>query len=729
VTSVDPAQIGPYRILRRLGGGGMGHVYLAASASGRAVAVKVIRPEFSAEPGFRRRFRAEVDAARAVSGAFTTPVVDADPDGQPPWLATAYVAGPSLQEAVRADGPLPEQSLRVLGAGIAEALLAVHRAGLIHRDLKPGNILLAGDGPRVIDFGISRALDATSHTVDGEILGSAGYMSPEHAAGLDLTPASDVFSFGAVLAYAARGEGAFGTGPFQVLLFRALHEAPQLDRVPPALADLVAACLHKDPGQRPPVDWLARQLAGTPGVSGWLPPNLRNAVWQREQEQTVAIAAARRPVVSRRAVLIGGSALLTAGVAAGAYAILAPSRGTPAAPQLAWTGTLPNPDVGPYQSASGNTTLVCASLTEVHAFDLITGHALWNDAGAGDTSIFGDAERIYPVRDDGKVYALDQRTGRQLWVSAPSGNEAPTAVLSSRGTLVVRDNQRRLYAVDAATGDPRWTHQSPSSSYQQDGVTANGLLISHGSSSYEQWKQAGGGYGRNLGSHYALSMDTGEVRWSKDKPLEGVCVPPVGDVLYAVDDKNTMVALRAAGGDPVWESPTRYSSTGVVGFLGTITLHGDTLVCFPSTGFQGSKGSIISAFDVATGRALWTLDTPESSGLAVRGQTLCYFDNGLKAVDLRTGQARWTAGADLAPKLQFLWEAGGLFLAGTLDDANGQGGLYGWDAATGQQVWHYPVVTNAGDTTRWNAAEVGGYLVASYAGTMFAFRLAGNAPA
>ena len=197
-----------YRLLRRLGTGGMGRVYLGQSPSGQLVAVKLIRPELADDPGFRQRFAQEVSTARRVSGAFTAPVVDADPDGARPWLVTAYVEGPSLADAVEERGAMPLDSLLVLAAGLAEGLGAVHRAGIIHRDLKPSNVLLAQDGPRIIDFGISRAADSAGLTNGGGVVGSPGFMSPEQAEGGTVGPATDIFSLGGVLAYRGDREGA-----------------------------------------------------------------------------------------------------------------------------------------------------------------------------------------------------------------------------------------------------------------------------------------------------------------------------------------------------------------------------------------------------------------------------------------------------------------------------------------------------------------------------------------
>lgn len=257
----DPRQVGRYRITGRLGAGGMGQVYLGQSPSGRLVAVKVVRPELAQDPGFRRRFAHEVAAARRVTGFFTAALVDADPDCPSPWLATAYVPGMALDEAVAAHGPWPVQSVRALGAGLAEALEAIHAVGLVHRDLKPSNVLIAPDGPRVVDFGISVAVEATALTRTGVIVGTPGFMAPEQLIGQPVTPATDVFAFGAVLTYAATGVGPFGTGSAQMLNFRIAYEEPDLARLPPQGLEIVARCLAKDPDLRPSVTALIEELA------------------------------------------------------------------------------------------------------------------------------------------------------------------------------------------------------------------------------------------------------------------------------------------------------------------------------------------------------------------------------------------------------------------------------------------------------------------------------------
>ena len=243
-------RIGGYVVEAKLGEGGMGTVYLARSRGGRAVAVKVAKPELASDPEFRARFRAEVTAARAVGGFHTAPVVNADPDGDPPWLATAYIPGPTLTSLLKTNGPMGEDGLRRLGAALAEALEAIHACGLVHRDLKPGNIIMAADGPRVLDFGIARAIEYTRMTATGASFGTPGFLAPEQALGHEVTGAADVFALGAVLT-AAAGGAAWGDGTPMSLMYRAVHQPPDLSALPTALRSLVASCLAKDPSARP----------------------------------------------------------------------------------------------------------------------------------------------------------------------------------------------------------------------------------------------------------------------------------------------------------------------------------------------------------------------------------------------------------------------------------------------------------------------------------------------
>ncbi|MGW7078755.1 serine/threonine-protein kinase [Streptomyces sp. NPDC054866] len=280
----DPQRIGAYRLLARLGAGGMGHVYLARSDRGRTVAVKLVREELAEQEEFRNRFRQEVQAARRVGGAWTAPVLDADTDATIPWLATGYVAGPSLQSVISHDhGPLPERSVKILAAGLANALKDIHAAGLIHRDLKPSNVLVTIDGPRVIDFGIARALETVTDgglTRTGALVGSPGFMAPEQVRGDRITPACDVFCLGSVLAYAATGALPFGTANSGVhaLMFRIAQEEPDLEALPEELAELVGDCLRKNPADRPTLEQVLERTGAedTLGDGGrtrdpWLP--------------------------------------------------------------------------------------------------------------------------------------------------------------------------------------------------------------------------------------------------------------------------------------------------------------------------------------------------------------------------------------------------------------------------------------------------------------------------
>ena len=263
----DPRRIGPYWLEGRLGSGGMGDVYLGRSPGGRHVAIKVIRAELAADAEFRARFAREVTSMRKVSGIFTVAVVDADLHGPTPWLATSYVAGPSLADEVEDHGPLPPGVVLMLAAGLAEGLVAIHSAGLVHRDLKPSNVLLAEDGPRLIDFGISRSMDSSALTSTGMVIGSPGFMSPEQARGREAGPPSDIFSLGALLAFAATGREPFGSGPSEALLSRVVSGEPDIDDVPRQVRPLVERCMIKDPRRRPTAAQLLAELSTAQSVT------------------------------------------------------------------------------------------------------------------------------------------------------------------------------------------------------------------------------------------------------------------------------------------------------------------------------------------------------------------------------------------------------------------------------------------------------------------------------
>ncbi|RLU85053.1 serine/threonine protein kinase [Streptomyces griseocarneus] len=256
----DPRVVGSFRLHRRLGAGGMGVVYLGSDRRGQRVALKVIRPDLAEDQEFRSRFAREVQAARRIRGGCTARLVAADLDADRPWFATQYVPGPSLHDKVNEEGPLSAAQTASIGAALAEGLLAVHDAGVVHRDLKPSNILLSPKGPRIIDFGIAWAVGASTLTHVGTAVGSPGFLAPEQVRGAAVTPATDVFALGATLAYASTADSPFGQGSSEVMLYRVVHEEPQLMAVPDALAPLIHACLAKDPEDRPSTLQLSLRL-------------------------------------------------------------------------------------------------------------------------------------------------------------------------------------------------------------------------------------------------------------------------------------------------------------------------------------------------------------------------------------------------------------------------------------------------------------------------------------
>ncbi|MFJ8659943.1 serine/threonine-protein kinase [Streptomyces sp. NPDC093795] len=379
----DPTTVAGYRLAARLGAGGMGKVYLSYTPGGRPVAIKLIRPEFGEDAEFRRRFAQEVRSAQRVQGLFTAPVIDADPEGAQPWLATAYVPGPSLADAVVTHGALPVETVLLLVAGMAEALHVIHGAGIVHRDLKPSNVLLASDGPRVIDFGIAHAADATSLTGSGVTIGTPSFMAPEQAAGRKVTPATDIFALGQVAAYAATGAPAFGEGTSHGVLYRIVHEEPDLSAVPERLSELVTRCLAKDPEARPTLAEVIRlcQEANAATVlrrpEDWLP----GAVSAEITARAAAPAPVQTPPPPSTAPAAGYSPTAPSGptapavgyaptAPAAAYAPTAPATpAPPTAPPGAYgppAGQQPPPHPGPYRTPVSHPAP--AHATPAHAY-------------------------------------------------------------------------------------------------------------------------------------------------------------------------------------------------------------------------------------------------------------------------------------------------------------------------------------------------------------------------
>ncbi|MFC8013062.1 protein kinase domain-containing protein [Streptomyces cinereoruber] len=668
----DPPRIGPYALLGRLGAGGMGAVYLGRSPGGRTVAVKLIRPEL-ADEAFRARFRAEVTAARAASGAFTAPVVDADPDGPVPWMATAYVPGVSLGRAVAAHGPLPEDALRALAAGIAASLETVHAAGLTHRDLKPGNVLLALDGPHLIDFGIARAVDGTALTATGMILGTPAYMSPEQAVAGPVGPASDVFSLGSTLAFAARGAGLFDGGAPTDVLRRVVYEEPDLSGVPEGLRLLVAACLAKRPEDRP----TPRQIVGivergaAPRTSGaWLPPAL--------------IA-----MIEEAASVLAPSVTPTPPPPPAPAAPPAPPAGAPATgPTLPFPPPVPAaPPAPPAVPDPGRRRLVLFGLAGGAAALAGggTGLGLWLAGDGGDD----------PKKADGKPQAGKQQTGpaltdperplgtkttaKPLWTAPVS---EPLVQLLREGDTIVALSTKNMWAFDG-TGRKKWgplAHPAELST----GAYGGGLVATVGGGTvYGVMRQGASGLSQVL---RAVRLDTGAEAWTVPLPYETsnqVSVVGMLDGRVYVDGtastggfdpKNPKKGFTIASGPFVWslDPATRKGWQVILTDPEVKYPQGQLLV--PSSGtslFWASRqtdGSAqkIAALDVRTRKLLWEQPSPGAEAAA-----------GSYDVLLQGRHTPWRDGPYVS--------AGGLFLH--VSDR-----LHAVDPANGNVVWSSPEV-------------------------------------
>lgn len=407
LASDDPSTLGRYRVQSRLGAGGMGRVLLGVDDTGRRVALKIVHTELAADPGFRERFRREVQMAASAPAWFTAPVLDADPDAERPWLATAYVEGPSLQSYVTTQGPLGEPGVAALAVRMADGLVALHAVGLVHRDLKPSNVLLADDGPRLIDFGISRAADTTSLTQTGHVMGTPEYMSPEQAGGSrDIGPASDMFAFGSLLVFAASGRSPFAADSAAASLYRISYAEPDLDPLTGRVREAVHACLTKDPAGRPtasqvrgllraadaearadataalpaplslskgPAQDPSPTLVGVPAPSAPVPLDVvpTGAGWPAEMPPAGTypvhdVPAYGSPPQARRRpwlipVAVAVAVLLLAGVGLAAYLLVGNSRGnTVAAPPAPSATDAPSPAAGPSTDPTAGATIIDA---------------------------------------------------------------------------------------------------------------------------------------------------------------------------------------------------------------------------------------------------------------------------------------------------------------------------------------------------------------------------------
>ncbi|MCT2592429.1 PQQ-binding-like beta-propeller repeat protein [Streptomyces sp. N2-109] len=685
----DPRQVGRYRIVARLGAGGMGRVFLGRSPGGRAMAVKVVREELAEDAGFRRRFAREVAAARRVTGVFTAAVVDADLEGSPAWLATEYVPGMSLGQAVVEHGAWPEAGVLALGAGLAEALEVIHAAGIVHRDLKPSNVLLAPDGPRVIDFGISVTDEVSVLTGTGMVIGTPGFMSPEQlASGGQVGPASDVFALGAVLAFAATTSGPFGTGAPHALHYRIVHEEPDLSGLPPVLGSVVARCLAKEPPERPAVGVLLEELAQALrdaghepsrlySEHGWLPQPVALAL--HEQSSTGAALAPHRPLEqsaeepgSAPGPAVAHDAPTRSGRAAGpdpahpptALGLPAPeTTSVPPVPVLppAPPPAVPSPAVPGAGGGPGRTrrqVLLAAAALGTAGIGF-TGWRLLGGTGSessGDSSGQGSGGNGARGR---KV-----KGGTERWSIA--GSTMP-GILSVVDDAVYRISADGLSAFETATGRKRWTFPFPVEDvYPPPAVVDDTVYL---------------GLDDKL---HILDAATGQERRAPRIMGAGIWSLSAADgTLYVNVGERGLQALHPATGEELWTYP--FSPDGEGGTHSLPVAADGTVYVFSG----GRSDATLHAVDTSTGRKRWTHPANDAYNFlpaVASGDGTVYFpakDDTLYAVDAVSGEQRWTFTTKGLPY--------GAFVAdGMVYVHESEGSVYALDGTSGKQRWSFP---------------------------------------
>jgi outer membrane protein assembly factor BamB len=664
LTATDLRTVGEFRLLAKLGSGGMGQVFLASSLAGRIVAVKVINAELCKDPEFIQRFRNEAEAAARVSGWYTAPVVAVGVYDNPPWLATAFVSGPSLDEIVTQRGPLPLPAVWRLAGGLAEALRAIHATGLVHRDLKPANVLLALDGPRVIDFGIARAVTDTGLTATGAIIGTLSFMSPEQAQAQVTGPASDIFSLGSVLAFAASGSPPFSGGPgtsSASVLFGIVHGEPDLRAVPPDVRGLIEACLAKDPRQRPDLGRVAaystaaaERLGLSPaafwphGVAGVIQAQQAALTAQIEALQLASAThvegawnrngvstdpsrrAAPAPTwppesgggtganglpiprhsgmprgTSRRGLLIGAGVGGIA-VVGGAVGWALNSRPAASASPPARTGNNPpvtSPSLRGYYGAGPPRKAL---------WRFPTGNAVNANPGAAN-------RMVYVGSTDNNLYAVNAATGQRAW-SYPAG--AVTAAPEVVGDVVcLSTSTGHFYALRAATGTRAWDLGSSTPAiYKRTWAVNGGSVILAGETVPPQ--------------AYDAATGTKGVRFRTQEPYV-LALSAAGGVLYVLDAAGVLYAFDAAAGTETWRK--RLLSTDDLPVTG-LTVGGSRV-------YMGTQSGTLYAINAATGRVVWTYHPGNGmlSGLAVAGGVVYVKDNGgtLHAISGPSGRRVW----------------------------------------------------------------------------------------
>lgn len=684
----DPESIGGYTLLGRLGAGGMGVVYLGVSASGRQVAVKLVHGLYAQEEEFRTRFRQEIAAARRVSGAFTAPVVDADPDADQPWMATLYVPGLSLAEVVKKDGPLSGRELRALGLGLTEALRDIHRAGLVHRDLKPANVLMTEDGPRVIDFGISRAADNQSLTMTGRVIGTPPFMSPEQLASpRDVTPASDVFSLGSLMVFAAVGTGPFDADSPYMTGYQVMHEPPDLDGVPEALLRIVERCLDKDPAARPELADLHRMFQALPEL-----PELPEL---GESDATAAPKARESAKPRPRPAPWGATT-------ASASAVTRTGKGRRARMLLAGLGTalaVTGLSIGVGVSVSGRDTTTTANATATttaRAASLPDGWRPWRTALRSDVKgVPLDYQTLGCVADKSALFCggtgftvarIDPASGRTLWRTGtrPQGVQ-PIGVRD--GLVYVfedpDDTTRRVVALDAGTGHRRWQRDIDKAA---DPVLYDGGLLTLSSDS----------------SSFVAYGASGKELW-RAPSLDEICAPSaLGGVPYAVCSAGTEpgqapVDLMKLEPGSLTEAATLPRKAAALG-----AVDGQPLFLAPQTakdvyeaGYERPYNALLRVVPETRQVRRIPLARP-LTGAATLVDGIVYFvrSNGsVTAVSADSGRQLWQKMTDMeslsAPAVSATYKR--------VYFSNRFGRLLALDSRTGAEVWRTSALNDPGD--------------------------------
>ncbi|MEV4556641.1 serine/threonine-protein kinase [Kitasatospora sp. NPDC049285] len=674
LTAHDPRRIGPFEVLARLGAGGMGLVYLARSASGRRVAIKTVRSELAEDNLFRVRFAREIAAAKTVGGFYTAAVVDADADAAVPWLATAYVPAPSLEDLVTGCGPLPVGAVRWLTAGIAEALQSIHAAGLVHRDLKPSNVLVVEDGPRVIDFGIAAGVSTTRLTMTNVAVGTPAYMSPEQARdSRSVTGASDVFSLGSLVVFCATGHPPYrGSNPVETV-FQLLRDQPDLSGLPVDLVDLVRACMRPAPEHRPTPAQIQAELAphlfsraDASGEAGdWLPPvalDLIEAKRSSRRPPAAAPAVPPQPLAPpepppSQAAPVGGPGSAVAEVATERMRPHQPPPGRPGG-EVRLPGTQvpigPGPRVEPSAPSLAPAGTDWVRRTSAPAAPPAARWRPWRFRMSND--VWGT-----PVVADGtlfvssfEVHALDIASGQRRYKT----HDVAWALAVDNGRVHAADGPH-LYTVDVADGTERWRSSLDGWVYSLDaadgvlccGIRGGGVQLRSAASGAELWRA------EDAQQEY-------ENPQSGPALVGGAAYYQGGGRLHCVDPRGGGVRWAVPVGGDV---PSRPVERGGVLYV--------------------TAGQRVYALDAATGAERWRFDAPVVlfTPPAVDGAAVYVADylGTLYALDAVTGQGRWRAATAARQGAEPAVVADGAVLLGSGDT------LFAFDAATGRERWRY----------------------------------------